>query len=356
MPTASAEVPAAMMPAVRRGRTLVPLLLVALVATGCSSSTERARGSAGVLRLGVFPTLTHAVAHVGLGSGIFQRTLGDTEIRTTVLNSGTEASIALLSGGLDATFIGPWPAASLYLRSGEVAIVAGAANGGTSFVVRTGAGISRPADLRGRRVAVPNLGNSQDLSLRTWLHEHGMAATDEGGDVAIVSVDTGELSRLFRLGAVDAAWAPEPYPTSMIESGLARRLAGGSSASAALLVSSIYLDAHPDVIRRLVDAEVQTIVFMRREPDAAMSIASRQLAAEGAPAVPAGVIASAWDRVTFTWQVDPRGMVRTGREAYALGLLPHAPSGLLGIYRLDDLNTVLNDDGLPPVPDPLEVR
>ncbi len=333
-------------------RTLVSTAVVALVAVGCAGSTQRARGSADVLRLGVFATLTHGVAQVGLGSGIFQRTLGDTQIRPTVFHSGAEASIALLSGGLDATFIGPWPAASLYLRSGDVAIVSGAADGGASLVARSAAGIERPADLAGTRIAIPGLGNSQDLTLRTWLHRHGLAAADEGGTVSIVPVDPAELPQLFRLGRVDAAWAPEPYPTALVSSGLARRLAGGSDPSAALLVSSAYLAAHPEVVRRLVEAEVQTIEFMRSEPEAAMSIASHRLVADGAPAMPADVIASAWERVSFTWDVDPDAMVRTGREAYALGLLSDPPSGLLGIYRLDVLNAVLNDDGLPPVSEP----
>jgi NitT/TauT family transport system substrate-binding protein len=341
----------------RRG--LAGLVLVVVSAAACASSKERAQGSDEVLRLGVLPTLTQAVAHVGLGSGIFQRDLGDTRIRTSVMDSGTEASIAMISGSLDAAYIGSWPAASLFLRSGDVALVAGAAVGGASMVVRTASGIGAPRDLHGARVAVPNLANSQDVVLRTWLHAHGLAATDEGGDVSIVTADPRELLRLFSLGRIDAAWAPEPYPTSLVEEGVARRFVDEASlwpdgryATAGLLVSTIYMRAHPDVIRRLLEAHVETIRFMRDDPSRAMAIASRQLVADGVASMPADVLAAAWDRITFTWTVLPSSMVRLSEEAYALGLTPGPPTGVLGVYRLDALNAVLDHDGLPRVPDP----
>jgi NitT/TauT family transport system substrate-binding protein len=340
-------------------RSIVVAVAAAVLAAACAGSAERARGSADVLRLGIFPTLTHAVAHVGLRSGIFQRVLGDTQIRTTVLTSGTEASIAMLSGSIDAAFVGPWPAASLFVRSGDVRLVAGAAVGGVSLVVRKAAHISAPADLRGLRVTVPSLGNSQDVALRTWLHAHGLAATDEGGDVSIVPVDTRELPQLFRLGRVDAAWAPEPYPTYLVDVGVAERFVDetdlwtdGRFATAGLLVSSIYMDAHPEVIHRLIEAEIQTIRFMRADPEQAQHIAERALVARGAPPMPEDVIASAWERISFTWAAVPSSMVGVSRDAYALGLLPNPPDDILAIYRLDALNAVLKDDGLPRVPDP----
>jgi NitT/TauT family transport system substrate-binding protein len=348
-----------MMGRVAGRRPIAVVMAAGLLAAGCAGSTARARGTEGVLRLGIFPTLTHAVAHVGLGSGIFQRVLGDTRIEPTVLNSGTEASIALLSGSLDAAFVGPWPAASLYLRSGDVAIVAGAAVGGASLVVASRSGVTSPGDLHGMRIAVPNLGNSQDLALRTWLHAHGLAATDEGGDVSIVTADTRELLQLFRLGRIDGAWVPEPYPTYLITEGVARRFVDEASlwpdgrfATASLLVSTIYMGAHPDVIHRLLEAEVETVRFIRDDPERARTIAARELVRDGAPAMPAEVLASAWGRISFTWAVVPTSMVRLGEDAYALDLLPGPPSGILGIYRLDALNAVLDDDGLPRVPDP----
>jgi NitT/TauT family transport system substrate-binding protein len=331
-------------------------MALALVSAGCASSAARARGSADVLRLGVFPTLTHAPAHVGIGSGIFRDDLAPTTVEVHVFSSGTEAGVALLAGSIDASYIGPWPTASLYLRSGEVAVVSGVTVGGASFVVRRGAGIDGPEDLHGTHIAVPNVGNSQDIALRTWLHQHGLRATDEGGDVSITEVGPSQLLGLFRAGRLDGAWVPEPYPTYLIANRVADLFVDeatlwpqGRFLTTDLVVSTIYMDAHPDVVDRLVRANVDAIRFTLENPEAAQQIAERQLVESGAPAMSPAVIARAWSKLTFTWQPVPDAMVRVTEDAYAIGVLPERPESMLGIYRLDALNSVLKDEGLPPV-------
>src|SRR5581483_2780566 len=177
------------------GPRQVLALAVAVAALGaaCTSSAARARGSAEVLRLGVFATLAHAPAIVGIASGTFARDLAPTRVEVHVFGSGADAGVALLSGSIDAAYMGPSPAVSLYVRSGKVAIVSGAAAGGASLVVRRGLGIASRADLSGRKLAVPGIGNSQDVALRTWLHGGGLRATDEGGDVSITQVESPRL-------------------------------------------------------------------------------------------------------------------------------------------------------------------
>jgi NitT/TauT family transport system substrate-binding protein len=329
---------------------------VVLLAPACASSDARARGSADVLRLGVFPTLTHAPAHVGIGSGIFAEDLAPTRLEVLTFNSGTEAGMALLSGSIDASYMGPWPASSLYLRSGTVAVVSGVAVGGASFVVRRGAGIATPDDLRGKRIAVPNVGNTQDIALRTWLHDHGLEATDEGGDVSITEADSPQLLQLFRTGNVDGAWVPEPYPTYLVDEGVAEVFVDeadlwppGGFLTANLVVSTIYMDAHPDVVRRLVRANVDAIRFAQSQPLRAQAISARRLAWAGTPTMDVGVIEDAWPALTFTWEPVPAAMVEVAQDAHALGVLQAAPGDVLGIYRLDPLNDVLDDEGLPPV-------
>jgi NitT/TauT family transport system substrate-binding protein len=337
-------------------RLVSVVLLVALAVPACASSEARARGSADVLRLGVFPTLTHAPAHVGLGTGIFARTLAPTRVEVHTFNSGTEAGVALLSGSIDATYMGPWPAISLFLQSGKVAVVSGVAVGGVSFVVRRDAGIQSPADLRGKRIAVPSIGNTQDIALRTWLHDHGLRATDEGGDVSITEAAGSQLLQLFRAGRVDGAWVPEPYPTYLVDQGVADVFVdeadlwpSGGFLTANLLVSTIYANAHPSVIDRLVRANVDAIRFIQSKPLASQVIAERRLVWAGAPRMDPSVIAEAWRKVSFTWEPVPSAMEQVARDALALGVLEEDPGALLGIYRLDPLNAVLDDEGLPPV-------
>ena len=338
------------------GRVLAPLLAMALATSACSGSEARARGTDEVIRIGVFPTLTHAPAHAGIGAGIFAEMLAPTRVEIRVFSSGADAGIALLSGSIDATYMGPWPATSLFLRSGEVAVVSEVATGGASFVTRRDAGIDGPEDLHGKRIAVPSVGNTQDVALRAWLHDHGLEATDEGGDVSITEAAAAQLLELFRADRLDGAWVPEPYPTYLVDEGVADVLVDEADLwppdgflTADLVVSTPYLDAHPDVVERLVAANVAAIRFTHSSPLRAQTITERRLVWAGAPPMDPAVLAEAWAKLTFTWEPIPDAIDRVARDAYEVGVLDEDPGSLAGIYRLDPLNRVLDDEGLPPV-------
>ncbi|MGZ8606277.1 MAG: ABC transporter substrate-binding protein [Actinomycetota bacterium] len=340
----------------RSARALSAVLVLGLLAAGCASSEARSRGSDGVLRLGVFPTLTHAPAHVAVADGIFERVLGPTRVEVTAFGSGTEAGVALLSGAIDATYIGPWPTASLFLRSGRIAVVSGVAAGGASLVVRTNAGIDGPQDLHDRRIAVPGVSNTQDIALRTWLHDHDLRARDEGGDVAIVGLAGPEVLPLFDHDRIDGAWVPEPYPSLLLERGVGERLVdesdlwpAGELLSTSLVVSTGYLDQHPDVVRALVEANVEAILLCREDPDRARARARARLVALGGPELDDEVLATAWSELTFTWDPLVASFALVAEHAYRVGLLDDPPGDLDGMYRLDALNGVLNDGSLPPV-------
>jgi NitT/TauT family transport system substrate-binding protein len=339
-----------------RTKLVCGLVALALLSSACAGSEARARGIPGVLRLGVLATLTHAPAHVGIGAGIFRRVLAPTRVEVTTFDSGTDAGIALLSGSIDAAYIGPWPSALLYLRSRSVAIVSGATTGGASFVVRANAGIEGPSALHDRRIAVPGANNTQDIALRSWLHGNGLRARDEGGDVSIVGVGGSELLPLFRRDQLDGAWMPEPYPTYLVAQGVAVRLVDeaslwpeGGFLTTDLVVSTVFMDAHPDVVRALVEANVASIRLCQSEPERAKEIAAEQLIAHGVPELDRGVLDAAWAEMAFTWDPLPDALRRVAEEGRDAGALSESLGSLAGAYRLDDLNDVLNDDGLSPV-------
>jgi NitT/TauT family transport system substrate-binding protein len=338
-------------------RWIVALSAMALLTAGCAGSATRARGSSDVLRLGIFPNLTHAPGFVALGEGIFDRVMKDTDVEITVFNSGTEAGEALLAGSLDASYIGPGPATNLYLESGgRVALVSGAVSGGASLVVRKGAGIESPQDLAGKKVAVPGIGNTQDIALRAWLEDNGLKSTDEGGEVSIVDVDNPELPQHFRAGQLDAAWEPEPYPSLLVEEGLADVFVDeatlwpdGQFVTTHLLVSTIYMDAHPEVINQLVEANVEAIKLMQESPDEAKATAQAQLIEAGAPSLDQAVVDAAWDKLEFTWDPIAFSLEQDAQDAYNLGYLEEPPQDILDIYRLGPLNAVLTEAQLNPI-------
>jgi len=338
-------------------KLLVGLAMLSLLAGACASSETKAQGSSGVLRLGLFPNLTHAPGYVALEEGIFDDVLDGVRVEVTYFNSGSDAGAAITSGSIDATYIGPGPASALYLQSeGGVAIVSGVTSGGASFVVRTGSGISSSQDLAGKKIAVPGIGNTQDVALRTWLHDQGLRANDEGGDVSVAAVDNPELVGLFRAGQVDGAWEPEPWPSLLVAEGLAEPFVdeadlwpGGEFTTTVLLVNTTYMDAHPDTVEKLVEANAQAIERIREDPDGAKASAQAGLVKAGAPSLDQAVVDEAWSKLTFTWDPVALSLAHGAENAYSLGYLEQQPVNLADLFRLNPLNDVLTSFDAPAI-------
>lgn len=338
-------------------RRAVPVLaIVTLVASACASSEAKLRGSSDVLRLGMFPNLTHAPAYVGLEEGIFDEVLAPTRVEVSYFNSGSDAGTALQSGSIDATYIGPGPAIGLYVQEpGSVAVVSGVASGGASLVIRSGVEVSSAEDLAGKKIAVPGIGNTQDVALRTWLHEQDLGTNDEGGEVHVSAIDNTTLVQSFEAGDVDGAWEPEPWPSLLVAQGLAEPFLDestlwpdGSFVTTHLVVNTAYMDAHPDVVRKLVQANVEAIELIAEDPARAKAAAQAGLIKAGAPSLDQAVVDAAWARLTFTWDPIASSLEKDAADAYALGYLEREPTGILDLYRLDDLNRILT--GLATVP------
>src|SRR5437016_4683559 len=178
-----------------------------------------------VIRVGAFPNITHPQAMVGKANGYFEKAMGpNVKIDWKSFNAGPSAIEALFAGAIDMTYVGPNPTISGYVRSqGEaLRVVAGSASGGAALVVRADSGIHKPEDFHGKKIASPQLGNTQDVALRAWLKAHGMKSQDKGGDVQVVPLANPDQLTLFLKKELDAAWAPEPWATRLIREGNGR--------------------------------------------------------------------------------------------------------------------------------------
>ena len=199
-------------------RLLAAAFLIAVWTTG----SARAESQTTVIRVGAFPNITHPQAMIGKANGWFEKAMGpNVKIEWKTFNAGPSAIEALFAGAIDMTYIGPNPTISGYVRSqGEaLRVVAGAACGGASLIVRNDAGINKPEDFHGKRVASPQLGNTQDVALRAWLQTHGMKPVNKGGDVQVLPMANPDQLTLFVKKQLDAAWAPEPWATRLIREG-----------------------------------------------------------------------------------------------------------------------------------------
>jgi NitT/TauT family transport system substrate-binding protein len=335
---------------------MVSVVLAAVCLTGptaCSGSGGRSGPV--TLRLGYFPNLTHATAIVGVEQGIFARELGPAaRLQTTTFNAGPAAVEALFSGAIDATFVGPNPAINAWAQSRgrAVRIVAGAASGGAFFVTRPS--ITTVSDLRGTTIATPQLGNTQDVALRYWLKQNGYATTKEGGgDVSIKPQDNAVTVEAFKAGAIDGAWVPEPTASRLVALGgrvfLDERdlWPSGRFVITHLLVSTKFLTAHRDVVKRLVAGAVAANASINADPAKAQRLVDNGIGRlTGKPLDPA-LTATAWASLEFL--DDPLAdTLRVGSEhAREVGLL--GPVDLNGIYDLSLLNEVLQARGRPEV-------
>jgi NitT/TauT family transport system substrate-binding protein len=308
------------------------------------------------VRLGYFANVTHAPAIIGLEQGYFAEALGaGTTLETRTFNAGPEAVEALFSDALDISYIGPNPAINAFAQSqGEaIRIIAGATSGGAALVVQPS--ITTPAQLKGTKLASPQLGNTQDVALRSWLKHQNLSANLEGGgDVAVLPQANAQTLETFRAGEIQGAWVPEPWATRLVLEGGGTVLVderslwpGGQFVTTHVIVRTAFLKEHPDVVAQALAAHARAVEFANAEPVKAREIVNAGIAKLVGKALPAAVIEQAWGNLTFTLDPIASSLRRSAADATEVGLLE--PVQLDGIYDLTALNAILAAAGKPPI-------
>ena len=334
----------------------VGLLSVALL-SGCSSlgADAAAAGPATQLNLGYFANVTDGPALVGLDKGLLADALGSTKISTQVFNAGPATIEALNAGAIDAAFIGPSPVINSYIKSSgaSIVIVAGAATGGAALVVRDG--INSAADLKGRTLATPQLGNTQDVALRSWLGDQGYTTSlTGGGDVNITPMDNSDSLKLFEAGKLDGAWLPEPWVSRLVLEGGAHVLVdeatlwpSGAFPTTVLAVSKPFFDAHPATVAQLVAGEVASVNWLNANPGEAGDAINAQLASITGKGLSPEVIQRALAHVTFS--VDPQAQAYPTLITHAVRAGTGTDGNISHLFDLSQLNTILTSTGAAPV-------
>jgi NitT/TauT family transport system substrate-binding protein len=333
---------------------LAALTLTAALAACGGGSTQAGTAAAVTVRLGYLPNLTHAAAIVGIEKGYFAQALGSTAtLSTQAFNAGPAEVEAMNGDAIDVAFFGPNPAINAFSKSKGrlVRIVAGAAAGGAGLVVRSDLHITDASQLRGRKLGTPQLGNTQDVALRYYLTQHGLNIPAQGkGDVDIASADNSTLLTLFKSGGIDGAWVPEPWLSRMVDEGHGTVLVDESSLwpdgrfpTTELVVATAFLDAHPDVVRRLVAGLVTTVDWINANTSAAQAALNDGLLKLTQKKLSAQVLGDAWPHVAFS--VDPlaAALATEAAHAHKVGLLGSVD--LHGIIDVRALNAALRAKG-----------
>jgi len=303
------------------------------------------------VRLGYFPNLTHATPIVADKEGFFARHLGATTLKVTTFNAGPAAMEALKSGAVDAAYVGPGPATNAFINSGGKAltVVAGAATGGTSLVVDPS--IRSAADLRGKKVSTPQLGNTQDIALRYWLRQNGLGTDLQGGgDVNVLPQENAQIIDAFAQKLIAGAWVPEPYATRLVQAGGKvlvdeRDLWPNQKfAITVLAVRTEYLKAHPAQVTALLAGDLDATDLIAKNPATAQQDVADLIATVSGKPLKQSVIATAWKNLDFTADPVSSSLLTGARHAFAVGVLRESPN-LDGLVDLRLLNALLKESG-----------
>ena len=341
--------------------------------------------SSKTLRIGYFPNVNHAQAIIGLKNGDFQKILNSNDntskseqnkinINEFVFSDGPSALEALFGGQIDVSYVGPNPAISGYVASGGkdgLRIISGAASGGASFVVRNDAGIQSVKDLGGKKFASPQLGNTQDISLRKYLVNNGYKTAENGGNVTVVPTKPSDIFTLMLKKQIDGAWVPEPWATGLVNEANGKIFVDerdlwppqGKFVTANIIVRTDYLNQNPDVIKKLLEAHVNETLWINNHLNSdknnstfndkninqVVNAFNNGLKKMTGKTISDDELKQAFSRMDFTYDPLKQSLYKIADDANSLGFISDSKVNKLnitGIYNLQILNSVLKEKGL----------
>jgi NitT/TauT family transport system substrate-binding protein len=335
----------------------IPILALALTISGCSradnssgSDTTTSQGAASELRLGYFPNVTHAAALIGVDKGFFTKELGATKLTLQTFNAGPDEVSALLGGSLDAAFIGSGPAINAFAKSNGAAVrlVAGATSGGAQLVVKPT--ISSIQDLAGKTIADPQLGNTQDVSLKTFLANNNLT-----GKVTVTNLANSETLGEFQKNDIQGGWLPEPYSSQLVLTGGAKVLVdestlwpGGQFPTTVLVVRTQFLQQHPQTVQELIKGELDAVDYAQGNQAGAEAAVNDQLKKLTGKALSQAVLDRAFSKITLTLDPLASDFPSLVKDQVIAKIATAAP-GLTGFASLTQVNDVLKAAGKPTV-------
>ncbi len=326
------------------------------IAGGYNTDGNAQPGEQKTLRIGYFLNINHAQAVIGLGRGDFQKTLGNNvEVKAQIFNAGPSAIEALFANQIDVAYIGPNPAINGYIRSGgqAVKIISGAASGGTVFVVRNDSGINSVKDFAGKKFASPQLGNTQDVALRSYLLRNGYKLKENGGNVEVLPASNADIFNLMVKKEIDGAWVPEPWGAKLVKEANSKIFLDertlwpmGDFVTAQIIANPEYVKKNPDVIKKLLEANIEETSWINNHPDEGVQAFNTVLQKLTGKTIPEDEFKAGFSRLRLTYDPIKESLFASANAAYDLGFLGDTKPDLSNIYDLTILNQILQERGL----------
>jgi NitT/TauT family transport system substrate-binding protein len=308
--------------------SVLALLIFTMLVVGASVSGETK------IRVGHFPNITHAQAVIAhalsrQGKGWFEQRLDPgTKIEWFVYNAGPSAMEAIFAKSIDLTYVGSGPALNAYTRSNgaEIRLIAGAANGGSGLIVQPNQNLKSPADFRGKKIATPQLGNTQDISCRAWLTGGGLKITQLGGDAQVIPTQNPDQLALFKEKRVDGVWTVEPWLSRLEQEASGEVIVEEREVATTILVSSAkFLNEQRELAKKFGQAHAELTNWILKNPDEAQRLIKTELLEETKSDMSPQVIAAAWKRIVFTAETPRAAVQEFMQNSVKAGFIKTAP-------------------------------
>jgi|TARA_B100000029_G_scaffold156392_1_gene151669 NitT/TauT family transport system substrate-binding protein len=294
------------------------------------------------IRVAFFPSISHAVPIVGIENDIFKENLTDKKmIEVKIFDSGPQVIESLFSNSIDLAYVGPGPIVNGFLKSNgnDLKILAGAANGGASFIIQKDSGLDSIENFQGKRIASPQISNTQDVSLRHYLSTHDLKPVEKGGTVFVINISNPDIYTLFAKGDIDGAWVPEPWATILVEELGGIRLFNESQfwpekqfSSVLLIGRTNFIEQNPEIVEKWILSNEKTAQWINSNPDKTKMIYNEFMKGYMGKTFPKKVVDESFSNIEITSKPVKESVITFAERADSLGYLGRSGYDLNGIF------------------------
>jgi len=306
------------------------------------------------IRVAFFPSVVHAVPIIGMETQTFANNLNaDLDIQVKIFDSGPQVIESIFSNSVDIAYVGPGPVINGFLKSdgNDLKILAGAASGGASFVIQKNSGLDLIENYSGKRIAAPQISNTQDVSLRHYLAENGLITAEKGGDVFVLNIANPDIYTLFAKGDIDGAWVPEPWATMLVEELGGVRLFDENEfwpenqfSSVLLIGRSDYIEKNPEIIKKWINANEKTAQWINNHPDESKKLYNEFLNSYMGRTLPQNIVEKSFSNIIITSEPLENSVYTFAERADALGYLGRDGYTLDGIFYHENISVTSNEE------------
>ena len=306
------------------------------------------------IRVAFFPSVVHAVPIIGMETQTFANNLNaDLDIQVKIFDSGPQVIESIFSNSVDIAYVGPGPVINGFLKSdgNDLKILAGAASGGASFVIQKNSGLDLIENYSGKRIAAPQISNTQDVSLRHYLAENGLITAEKGGDVFVLNIANPDIYTLFAKGDIDGAWVPEPWATMLVEELDGVRLFDENEfwpenqfSSVLLIGRSDYIEKNPEIIKKWINANEKTVQWINNHPNESKILYNEFLKSYMGRTLPQNIVEKSFSNIIITSEPLENSVHTFAERADALGYLGRDGYTLDGIFYHENISVTSNEE------------